>query len=113
MPHPFVMDPAKVEVVPLDSIHRAQRNPRRADVDAIKDSLRQFGQHRPAVVREATRVIAVGNHLHKAAEELGWPELTIYRVDTRRGVACPKYTEILTNSGQIISIKDNSRPTLK
>jgi ParB-like chromosome segregation protein Spo0J len=55
------------------------RNTRRhtsRNLKAIRDSLTEFGQRRPAVIREDGLVLA-GNGMVAAAIELGWKELAV------------------------------------
>lgn len=62
-------------VVPIASIELHPRNPRLGDVAAIAASLRRFGQRRPVLVQASTRFVVAGNHLVRAARELGWTEV--------------------------------------
>jgi DNA modification methylase len=61
--------------VPIASIELHPRNPRIGDVAAIAASLRRFGQRRPVLVQASTRFVVAGNHLLRAARELGWTEI--------------------------------------
>ncbi len=61
--------------VPIDSVTLHPRNPREGDVGAIVESLRRFGQLKPIVVQASTRFVVAGNHLLRAARELGWTEV--------------------------------------
>jgi DNA modification methylase len=54
------------------------KNPRRGDIEAIKESLLQFGQIKPITVREQTAEVLAGNHTRLAAQELGWTEIDTY-----------------------------------
>lgn len=45
------------------------------NLDAIKASLRTFGQVKPVVVREETNVVVCGNGTLNAAQSLGWTHL--------------------------------------
>jgi site-specific DNA-methyltransferase (adenine-specific) len=58
-------------VIPIDSIELHPRNPRVGDVEAVKASLRRFGQQKPLVVQASTRYVVAGNHLLRAARALG------------------------------------------
>ena len=67
-------------LIGLDQLVPDDRNPnRRREIDSLKASLQEFGQHRPAVVyrkpREKQYTIIAGNHLWLSAQELGWTEL--------------------------------------
>lgn len=77
-------------------------NPRKGNVKAIADSLREFGQHRPVVVQRSTRRVIAGNHLLKAAKLLGWSEVDCILVDdddlkaTRRGLVDNRVGDLAT-----------------
>lgn len=62
---------AVFETVPVDSVRPHPKNPRRGDVEAIKESIRANGFFGALVVQTATRHILVGNHRWRAAKELG------------------------------------------
>lgn len=65
-------------VVPIDSVHfdpnNARLHPER-NKEAIKASLRLYGQKKPIVVRKDTGVVVAGNGTLEAAKELGWTEI--------------------------------------
>lgn len=50
----------------------------RKNLDAIKASLRKFGQQKPIVV-DAKGIVIAGNGTLTAAQELGWTEIDIIR----------------------------------
>jgi ParB-like chromosome segregation protein Spo0J len=50
----------------------------RKNLDAIKASLRKFGQQKPIVV-DAKGIVLAGNGTLTAAQELGWTEIQIVR----------------------------------
>lgn len=50
----------------------------RKNLDAIKASLRKFGQQKPIVV-DAKGIVIAGNGTLTAAQELGWTEIEIVR----------------------------------
>lgn len=71
----------KLETVPLGSISFDPANTRkhsRRNLDAIKASLRRFGQQKPIVV-DAKGIVLAGNGTLAAATELGWSEIQIVR----------------------------------
>jgi len=82
-----------VVLVPLNALHEDPANARQGNVESIVDSLKEFGQHRPCVVQKSTGRIIAGNHLYKAAKELGWENIGVFYVDDddrtalRRGIA--------------------------
>jgi len=71
----------KLETVALGSISPDPANTRkhsRRNLDAIKASLRRFGQQKPIVV-DAKGVVLAGNGTLAAATELGWEKIQIIR----------------------------------
>jgi len=52
----------------------------RKNLDAIKASLRKFGQQKPIVV-DAKGIVLAGNGTLTAAQELGWTEIDIIRTE--------------------------------
>lgn len=69
------------ELVDIETLVLDDRNARRGDVGAVVASLREFGQHRPAVVQRSTRKVIAGNHMVKAADLLGWTKINVVWVD--------------------------------
>jgi hypothetical protein len=75
--------PMAVEVVPIGSISPDPANVRRhpeRNLEAIRASLRRFGQQKPIVVDEAG-IIRAGNGTYAAARDLGWSEVAVVRTD--------------------------------
>ena len=71
-----IIDPLKPLAVPIDSVRPDPRNARKhppRNIEALKNSLKAYGQRKPIVVNKAedNRIIA-GNGLWQAAKELGW-----------------------------------------
>jgi DNA modification methylase len=68
-----------VEMRPIESIKPYEDNPRLNDagVDAVANSIREFGWHQPIVVDEHD-VIIVGHTRHKAALKLGLREVPVH-----------------------------------
>lgn len=56
-------------------------NPRRGDLEAIKQSLETNGQYQPLVVDRRKMRVLVGNHRLIAARELGWEKIAVVFVD--------------------------------
>lgn len=79
--------------IPVEMVKLAKINPRRGDVASAIQSLREFGQHRAAVVQQSNAEVVIGNHMLKGIYALGWAELDIFLVDDtddkalRRGLA--------------------------
>ena len=69
------------DVVPIADVHPYDQNPRRGNIDAIRESLQAHGQYRPLVVRTETKEVLVGNHTLYAARELEWDEISVIYVD--------------------------------
>lgn len=65
----------RTEPVALKRLVPYPGNPRRGDIEAIKESLEGNGQYRPIVVRADTLEVLAGNHTLRAASELGWEEI--------------------------------------
>ncbi|MEO1064801.1 MAG: ParB N-terminal domain-containing protein [Actinomycetota bacterium] len=82
-----------VERVRIADLKLDSRNARKGDVASVAESLREFGQHRAAVVRRADSTIVAGNHMVMAAMTLGWEHINVVWVDDdqetaiRRGLA--------------------------
>ena len=73
----------KTETIPIDLISSDPANVRRhpeRNLDAIKASLRRFGQRRPIVV-DRNGVVRAGNGTLAAARELGWTEIEVVWTD--------------------------------
>lgn len=69
------------EVIPIESVSPDPANVRlhnKKNLDAIKGSLRRFGQQKPIVV-DADGVIRAGNGTWYAAKELGWTQIVVVR----------------------------------
>jgi hypothetical protein len=87
------MSEMQVESRRLEDLVMDDRNPRKGNVAAIIQSLKEFGQHRPIVVQKDTNRIIAGNHMFQAAQSLGWEEIQCVIVDDdddkaiRRGIA--------------------------
>ena len=67
--------------VPISSLRPHPRNPRRGDLEAVKDSLCHHGQYRPVVANRRTGEVLAGNHVLRAARELGFTEIAATFVD--------------------------------
>jgi ParB-like chromosome segregation protein Spo0J len=65
----------------IDSLTEFQGNPRKGNVKELVESLKANGQYKPIVVQKSTQQILAGNHLWKAAKELGWTEINVVEVD--------------------------------
>ena len=72
------MEATKVSV---DTLKEFEGNPRKGNVKELVESLKANGQYKPIVVQKSTNSILAGNHLWKAAKELGWTEIDVVVVD--------------------------------
>jgi len=66
---------------PIEDLHPYPGNPRRGDLEAIKQSLTTNGCYRPLVANRRTNEILAGNHTWLAAKELAWTEIPVSWVD--------------------------------
>jgi len=71
----------------IDSLLPFPNNPRRGNVNKLKESLEANGQYKPIVIQASTRYILAGNHLWQAAKELGWQTINIVEVDVNNNQA--------------------------
>jgi ParB-like chromosome segregation protein Spo0J len=72
-----------IETIDITDISQDPANVRkhsRRNLDAIKASLRAFGQQKPIVI-DSRNIILAGNGTYEAAKELGWPEIQIVRTN--------------------------------
>lgn len=70
-----------IESMPIASLAPDTANARKhsqKNLDAIKGSLKKFGQQKPIVV-DNHGVVVAGNGTLAAAKELGWPEINVVR----------------------------------
>jgi ParB-like chromosome segregation protein Spo0J len=73
----------QIETVPIDSISPDPANARRhgqRNIDAIKSSLRRFGQQKPIIV-DSHGTVRAGNGTLEAAQSLGWTHIQVVRSD--------------------------------
>lgn len=91
-----------IETVPIDSISHDPANVRKRtdkNLDAIKASLRRFGQQKALVV-DGNGIVRAGNGTLRAARELGWEEIAIVR------------TDLVGSEATAFAIADNQSATL-
>jgi len=72
---------AAYEWARLDGLKHHPDNPRKGNVDVIRESLRANGVIRPIVVSRATRHVLAGNHTLKAARAEGLEALPVVWLD--------------------------------
>jgi ParB-like chromosome segregation protein Spo0J len=71
----------RVESIPIASVSVDPANARKhgpKNLDAIKASLRRFGQQKPIII-DGSNVVRAGNGTLEAAKALGWKEIQIVR----------------------------------
>jgi hypothetical protein len=78
---PVVNGELAARIVSIDGLRPYARNPRRGDLEAIKDSLGQNGQYRPILVNRRSSEVLAGNHVLLAARELGWDRIAACYLD--------------------------------
>lgn len=79
-----IIDSLKGLAVPIDSLKPDPRNARlhpERNLEALRTSLRYYGQRKPIVVRKNDSRIIAGNGLWQAAKDLGWTEIAAVFVD--------------------------------
>lgn len=67
--------------IAVDTLKEFKGNPRKGNIKELKLSLEANGQYKPIVVRKSNNEILAGNHLWKAAQELGWTEIDAVVID--------------------------------
>lgn len=76
-----IAEPLNDLVVDISTVKPRGKNPRRGDVEVIKESLKVNGQYRPIVVNKNNGEVLAGNHTLKAATALGWQKIAVTYVD--------------------------------
>jgi DNA modification methylase len=71
----------QIELVPLDRLKLHPRNPRLADVEAIRESVRENGWYGCIVAQRSSGFILAGNGRYRAAVAEGLAEVPVYWVD--------------------------------
>jgi hypothetical protein len=79
------MEQRKIEYTTVDigSVQTHPKNVRQGDIGAIAESLKTHGQYRPIVVDKRTNFILAGNHTWKAAQSLGWSQISAGLIETK------------------------------
>lgn len=83
----------------------------RRNLDAIKASLRKFGQQKPIVV-DAKGIILAGNGTLTAAKELGWTEIQATRTELA-GVEATAFAIADNRTAELAEWDDNLGDVLK
>src|SRR4051812_15259375 len=79
-----IAEPLRHLAVPIESLTLDPANARKHDarnLDAIKGSLKRFGQRFPIVVQRQGMVVRAGNGRLMAAKDLGWTHIAALTVD--------------------------------
>ena len=74
----------QIKLVGIDEVKPDDHNARihsERNLEAIKASLRVYGQRKPIVVNKRTGTIEAGNGLWQAAKDLGWEKIAVVYVD--------------------------------
>ena len=83
----------------------------RRNLDAIKASLRKFGQQKPIVV-DAKGIVLAGNGTLTAAKELGWTEIQIVRTELA-GVEATAFAIADTRTAELAEWEDSLPDVIK
>jgi ParB family chromosome partitioning protein len=83
----------------------------RKNLDAIKASLRKFGQQKPIVV-DAKGIVLAGNGTLTAAQELGWTEIQIVRTELA-GVEATAFAIADNRTAELAEWEDSLNDVLK
>jgi hypothetical protein len=83
----------------------------RRNLDAIKASLRKFGQQKPIVV-DAKGIVLAGNGTLTAAQELGWTEIQIVRTELA-GVEATAFAIADNRTAELAEWEDSLNDVLK
>ena len=83
----------------------------RKNLDAIKASLRKFGQQKPIVV-DAKGIVLAGNGTLAAAQELGWEEIEIVRTQLE-GVEATAFAIADNRSAELAEWEDKLVDVIK
>lgn len=94
--------------VEADKIREHPRNPRKGDVEAIKESMQANGVYRPVIVQKSSGYILAGNHTYRAMRELGETRIPVVFVDVDDTTA----TRILLADNRTADLGDYDHETL-
>jgi ParB-like chromosome segregation protein Spo0J len=97
---------AELSLDPSNARKHSQRN-----LDAIKASLRKFGQQKPIVV-DAKGIVLAGNGTLTAAKELGWTDIEATRT-TLQGVEATAFAIADNRSAELAEWEDSLADVLK
>ena len=92
----------KIETVSISSLKLDPKNARKhnkKNLDAIKGSLKTFGQQKPIVVDKSGTIIA-GNGTFEAAKSLGWQSIGVVTTDLK-GTAAKAFALADNRAGEL------------
>lgn len=95
-------------LVPATELREHPQNPRKGDVEAIKESMTANGVYRPVIAQKATGFILAGNHTYRAMRELGETLIPVVYVDVDDDTA----TRILLADNRTADLGDYNHETL-
>lgn len=94
--------------VDVDDLRLYAGNPRRGRVDLIAEGLERYGQYRPVVARRVDGTVLVGNHMLRAARQLGWRSVQVRYVDLSE----EKAKQLLVWDNRTSDLADNDTEAL-
>lgn len=94
--------------VEADKIREHPQNPRKGDVEAIKQSMQANGIYRPVIVQKSSGYILAGNHTYRAMRELGETRIPVVFVDVDDDTA----TRILLADNRTADLGEYDHETL-
>jgi ParB-like chromosome segregation protein Spo0J len=101
----------RIKVAELSLDPSNVRKHSRRNLDAIKASLRKFGQQKPIVV-DAKGIVLAGNGTLTAAQELGWTEIEVTRTDLA-GVEATAFAIADNRTAELAEWDDNLADVLQ
>jgi hypothetical protein len=105
------MEITKMKIADLSLDPSNVRKHSRRNLDAIKASLRKFGQQKPIVV-DAKGIVLAGNGTLTAAQELGWTDIDIIRTDLA-GVEATAFAIADNRTAELAEWDDSLNDVLK
>jgi hypothetical protein len=74
-------DRLEIQYVPIDSVKPWGKNPKRHNMDAIKNSIRDFKMTKPILVQKGSRMVIAGHGRLQALKELGYTEVPVIELE--------------------------------
>ena len=105
----MITEKLKITELSLDPANVRKHD--RKNLDAIKASLRKFGQQKPIVV-DAKGIVIAGNGTMTAAQELGWTEIAAVRTELV-GVDATAFAIADNRSAELAEWEDSLADVLK